>query len=266
MTWHLDSQQLADYAAGRSDHATAMSVEAHLLGCPDCRGRVPTDETWLTAHWAELRDIVDRPRPGFVERLLTQLGVSEATARLLVATPHLYRTWLLAMVVVLGGALYAAYELRHGTLLFLATAPALPLMGVAVVYGRAVDPAHEFATTAPMSGHRLLLVRAVAVLAPSLTLCSLVAALLPAAPGWSAVGWLLPALVLAIGSLTLARWWPPPIATGLLGGAWFALLGTVSANGPRGAAFVLFSPGVQAGYAVLLALVVAAYILMPRRA
>lgn len=266
MTWHLPARQLADYATGQLDHAAAMSVEAHLLNCRACRDRMPADEGWLAAQWADLRDTVDQPRPGLVERVLTAAGVNEATAHLLVATPMLYRAWLLGMVAVLGCALGAAYVLRDGSLLFLGLAPVLPLVGVALAYGRSVDPVYEVTSVTPMAGHRLLLLRAVAVLVPAIALCSAAAIGLPGGPGWSAAGWLLPALALATGSLTLMRWWPPLVSTGLLGGCWLALLGLVAASGPRGAAYELFTPAAQGAYAALLVLFMAGYFLLrPRR-
>ncbi|TDQ49585.1 anti-sigma factor family protein [Actinorugispora endophytica] len=253
--WHLTRQQLDDYADGRLDHAMAMSAEAHILDCPRCRAGVPADPAWIRAGWAELRDVVDRPRASLLERLLTRIGVHEAAARLLVATPMLYRAWLLAMVVVLGMALATAYNVNGGTLMFFSLAPVLPLVGVALAYGRWVDPAHEFTSVTPMAGQRLLFLRSLAVLVPAFALCLVTALLLPGhGPGWAPVAWLLPALSLVTGSLLLSRWVPLIMATGLTGTVWTgALVSTVLHHESRFAAAYLFTPPAQALYAVLLA-------------
>ena len=79
-------------------------------------------------------------------------------------------------------------------MLFLLVAPLLPLAGVAAAYGPLVDPAYELALAAPLGSLRLLLLRAVAVVAVDDAARRWPRAL--ALPGldWTAAAWLLPSL------------------------------------------------------------------------
>ncbi|MBB6171245.1 hypothetical protein HNR23_001305 [Nocardiopsis mwathae] len=266
MTWHLTSRQLADYAAGRADDASAMSAEAHLMHCATCRNDLPTDEQWLEASWAQLRDIVDRPRRSLLERALEACGLNESTARLLVATPALYRAWLIAMVAVLGTALVAAHTVPHGSLMFYFLAPVLPLVGVALAYGRGVDPAHEFTSVTPMGGQRLLFLRAMAVLIPAFTLCTVAALLLPgtAGPDWAPIAWLLPALTLVAASLTLSRWVNLTLASALLAGGWLASL-TLTTAAQHLRPEQLFAPHAQALWAAAFLLMAGSFAVLRMR-
>ncbi|WP_159943791.1 MULTISPECIES: zf-HC2 domain-containing protein [unclassified Nocardiopsis] len=258
MSWHLTPAQAHEYAHHRSDDVTAMSVEAHITRCAPCRDLLPDDEAWLARSWADLRDVVDRPRRGPVEFLLSRLGVGEGTAKLLAATPGLYRAWLLATVVVLAAALLAAHHLPRGSLMFAFTAPVVPLVGVALAYGRGVDPAHALTSVTPLSGQRLLFLRTSAVLVPALTLCTAAALLLPSArTPWSAVFWLLPALTLVAGSLVLSRWLPLGAASTVVGTLWLTALGALTASGGT-EPLQLLAPQAQAWWAgALIALVCA---------
>ncbi|MFC3997777.1 zf-HC2 domain-containing protein [Nocardiopsis sediminis] len=266
MTWHLTSRQLTDYSTGRADDAIAMSVEAHLMHCATCRANLPGDDDWLQSSWADLRDVVDRPRRGLLERLLTALGINEGTARLLVATPTLYRAWLVAMVAVLGCALVTAYTMNGGSLLFYFLAPVLPLGGVALAYGRTVDPAHEFTGVTPMAGQRLLFVRALAVLVPALALCTVAALLLPGrGPEWGPVAWLLPALTLVAGSLALTRWLNLGVSSAMIAGGWLVAL-AVSTVERRAVPAHFFAPEAQGAWAVALAATLTLYLIVIVRA
>ncbi|ASU84474.1 hypothetical protein CDO52_18190 [Nocardiopsis gilva YIM 90087] len=266
MTWHLTSRQLTDYATGRADIAMAMSAEAHLMHCATCRQALPTDEEWLETSWAQLRDIVDRPRRGLLERALEASGLKESTARLLVATPTLYRAWLIAMVVVLGTALIAAHTVPRGSLMFYFLAPVLPLVGVALAYGRGVDPAHEFTSVTPMAGQRLLFLRAMAVLVPALTLCTGAALLLPGVggPDWAPVAWLLPALTLVAASLMLSRWVNLTLASALLAGGWLAAL-ALTATAKHLKPEQLFAAHAQVLWAAAFVLIVGAVVALKAR-
>lgn len=259
MTWHLTPRQLHDYARGRADEVAAMSAEAHIMSCSHCRSALPADEAWLQASWADLRDIVDRPRRGPLERLLSAVGVAEDKARLLAATPRLYRAWLIATVVVLGCALFAAHTLRGGALLFLYLAPVLPLAGVALAYGRGVDPAHSFTSTTPMGGQRLLFLRALAVLVPAVALCAAAALLLPSfGPAWAPAAWLLPSLTLVAASLAFTRWMPLGVSSALLAGTWLTALGAAEAVRAWNTVH-LFGPTAQLCWALALAALLAAH-------
>ncbi|MFD6952533.1 hypothetical protein A6A08_08140 [Nocardiopsis sp. TSRI0078] len=232
MSWHLTPAQAHEYAHHRSDDVTAMSVEAHITRCAPCRDLLPADEDWLARSWADLRDVVDRPRRGPVEALLSSLGVGEGTAKLLAATPGLYRAWLLATVVVLAAALLAAHRLPLGSMMFTFTAPVVPLVGVALAYGRGVDPAHALTSVTPLAGQRLLFLRTCAVLVPALTLCMAAALLLPPSHvPWASAFWLLPSLTLVAGSLVLSRWMHLGAASAVVGLLWLLALGALVASG-----------------------------------
>ncbi|MFE1079312.1 zf-HC2 domain-containing protein [Nocardiopsis alba] len=265
MSWHLDQDQLHRYANHTADDVTAMSVEAHLTHCAHCRERLPTDDAWLESSWADLRDIVDRPRLGPVERLLGVMGVREGTAKLLAATPALYRAWLIATVVVLIAALTLAHEVPRGTLLFSFTAPIVPLIGVALAYGRGVDPAHTLTSVTPWAGYPLLLMRTCAVLVPALLLCTVAAILMPSsATLYEAVFWLLPALAMVAGCLTLSRWMHLSLAGGIVAVGWVLTVGIMALEGVD--PLLLFSSTAQGCWAIALALLTVAIVLRVRTA
>ncbi|SIO88883.1 hypothetical protein [Nocardiopsis sp. JB363] len=266
MSWHLSHAQLHRYATHTADDVTAMSAEAHLTYCTHCRDRLPTDEAWLERSWADLRDIVDRPRLSPLERLLGTLGLREGTAKLLAATPTLYRAWLVATMIVLAATLALAHEIPRGTLLFSFTVPVVPLAGVALAYGPGVDPAHSLASVTPWAGPRLLLLRTCAVLVPALTLCTVAALLMPSvATVHEAVFWLLPALAMVAACLALSRWLHLSVAGAAVGGGWLLLLATfalLEGTDP----FQLFSPLAQAAWATALALLATVVALRMRTA
>ncbi|MGN6574268.1 MAG: zf-HC2 domain-containing protein, partial [Nocardioides sp.] len=156
--WHLDHQLAERYADGALGDVLTASVEQHLLGCPACRALLAphVDTPRLDAVWAEILDEVERPRPTLLERCLHGLGVGDATARLVAATPPLRGAWLAGSVLVLVLALVSAYADPRGVAVYLAVAPLLPVVGVALVYGPRADPAHEIVAAAPHPQLRLL--------------------------------------------------------------------------------------------------------------
>lgn len=203
--WHLDDETARRYASGAAGQVFAASAEAHLAVCSGCRGLlVPlVDAPRLDAIWEQVAERVDAPQPGPVERLLRRVGLRPDTARLLAATPSLSGAWLLAVAATLAFAVVAAGAGPRGTLLFLMLAPMLPVAGVAMAYGRGVDPVHEIGAAAPYSGFRLLLLRSAAVVATTTLLAAAAGLLLPAAR-WTGAAWLLPALALTTLTLVLS--------------------------------------------------------------
>jgi hypothetical protein len=154
-----------------------------------------------------------------VESLLSRIGLPGNVARLLTATPSLSFSWLGAVALTLTVAVVLANQSPRGILVFLLLAPLLPVAGVAAAYGPRVDPTYEIGLASPMSSFRILLIRATAVLATTLTLVGLSGLGLPGLD-WAPAVWLLPGLALTLSSLALATWVPPVWAAGLVSGLW----------------------------------------------
>ncbi|MCX5421829.1 zf-HC2 domain-containing protein [Streptomyces sp. NBC_00078] len=230
MTWHVAEEDLRAYAQGELAPPLLWSADTHLAACARCRAVLADvgDPVRLDAGWERLDAELDAPRPRLFESLLLRLGVADHIARLLAATPVLRRSWLGAVVAVLVMSVAAAHTAHIGQgatspTLFLALAPLLPLAGVALSYGPALDPTYEMTVVAPVHGFRLLMIRTVAVLVAGLGLNGLATLALPGY-GLRALAWLLPALALTATGLALTARLGPVLAPSLVGGAWVALL------------------------------------------
>ncbi|NEY36593.1 zf-HC2 domain-containing protein [Streptomyces sp. PRKS01-65] len=258
MSWHVPEEDLRAYARGELAAPALWSADAHLAACARCRsalgGTGDVDGAGdVDRGWERLDAELDAPRPGVFEALLVRAGVADHTARLLAATPVLRRSWLGAVVVVLVLSVAAAYGAPAGQspTLFLALAPLLPLAGVALSYGPALDPTYEMAVVAPVHGFRLLMIRTVAVLAAGLGLDGLATLALPGF-GLRALAWLLPALALTSAGLALTPRLGPVAGPAAVGGAWLAVLAVAEAvreGGPL-APFTAAGQGVAAAVAL----------------
>ncbi|OKK07163.1 hypothetical protein [Streptomyces sp. CB02400] len=230
--WHVSEEDLRAYARGGLPAPLLWSADTHLTACAHCRAVLAdvSDPVALDGGWERLDAELDAPRPGFLESLLLRLGIADHTARLLAATPALRRSWLGAVtaVLLLTVAVTAGYGTGGSPTLFLALAPLLPLAGVALSYGPALDPTYEMAVVAPTHGFRLLMIRTVAALGAGLGLNGLATLALPGY-GLRALTWLLPALALTATALALTARLGPVLAPSLVGGGWIALLLTADA-------------------------------------
>ncbi|QEV07111.1 hypothetical protein [Streptomyces prasinus] len=258
--WHVPAEGLRAYARGELAAPMLWSADTHLTACAHCRGVLAeaADPVALDAGWERLDAELDAPRPGFLESLLLRLGVADHTVRLLAATPVLRRSWLGAVVAVLLLTVAAGHSgaATGSPGLFLALAPLLPLLGVALSYGPALDPTYEMAVVAPMHGFRLLMIRTVAVLGAVFGLNGLATLALPWY-GAAALAWLLPALALSATGLALTARLGPVLAPSLVGGGWITLLlvghaGRKAVTDPL-APFTAAGQGVSALVAVLAA-------------
>ncbi|MEU4621142.1 zf-HC2 domain-containing protein [Actinoplanes sp. NPDC023801] len=264
--WHVDPGLLEQYENGTLVPSRVMAVEAHMLSCADCRGQVPADPAWLDGNWSAVFDEIHAPRVSPIARLLTRAGLPGHRLRLLTATPALRWSWLLATSAVLALAVVAAWLGRDGSHLigqtFLVLAPILPVTAVSGAYGPPADPMHEITGTTPAAGPALVLWRAVSVIGVAVVMAGIAAVLLPG-PGWYAVAWLLPALLLCTGTLALATSLTLPFAAGALGTLWLTAVLIVA--GTTGDLFVpsVFGPDAQLAY--LLAAAVSVAVLIQRR-
>jgi hypothetical protein len=243
-SWHLDPSLAEAYVDGTLDPVRAASVEQHLLGCGDCRDLLApsVDAARLEIVWTDVLDRVQAPPRSVVERTLSRLGLDGNAARLAAATPILRGAWLTGVIGVLLLAMFAAQLTPHGAVLFIALAPVLPAVGVALAFGRATDPLHEITLATPYPALGLLAVRTLLVVATT-TVPTLVAALLLPGTTWFAVAWLLPSLAVSTGTLALSTRTTPETAAGLLSVVWLAVV--VPAAFDRSATALLLSPWLQ---------------------
>ena len=113
MTWHLDGVVWQAYAAGRLDPVAEASVDAHVVGCADCRAAARAYAPAGTAEdvWAGVRTTITAPPPSAAARLLARLGVRADDVVLLSGRPESTRAdteeWLRA-----NGVAFARLVLR----------------------------------------------------------------------------------------------------------------------------------------------------------
>jgi hypothetical protein len=242
MSWHVDELAVRRYQSDEADRVASASLEAHLTGCEQCRGLLTVDDDWLERSWIAVADRVEPGKSGVVESGLTKLGVPSHIARVIAITPSLRISWMLAVAGILAFSAAASRADSHNWDLFLMIAPLVPVAGVAVAYGRIVDPSHEMTVSAPFDQVRLLLLRTFAVTASAVML-SLAVDLVTSSPAATGV-WLLPALALTAITLALGTHMTMWIAASTSTAIWigFLLLVTMEADGRQYAAF---APGFQ---------------------
>ena len=219
--WHLNPEAIRRYAEGAAPMELAASAEAHLMKCAECRDAISSsvDTRRAGAIWHEVVDRVDSPRRSVAERILVRLGVGEATARLVAATPTLRGPWLLAVAGVLAFAAWSAQVDDRFLAVFLVVAPLGPLAGVAVAFAGGLDPTREIGLATPYSGMRLLLIRTAAVLAVTVPIVAAAGLALPGTH-WPAAAWLLPTAGLTCAALALTSRMTPVVAVGVVATAW----------------------------------------------
>jgi hypothetical protein len=236
--WHLDPEAIHRYSQGAAPPELAASAEAHLMNCAACRGVISSsvDARRMETIWRAVVDRVDAPRRSWPERMLARLGVGEATARLVAATPTLRGPWLLAAAGVLVLAAWAAQVDERFLRMFLVGAPLGPLAGVAVAFAGGLDPTREIALAAPYSGLRLLLIRAAAVLAVTVPIVAAAGLALPAS-NWLAAAWLLPTAGLTCAALALTARMTPVVAAVVVATAWVLVTAPIAIAGHLDPAF-----------------------------
>ncbi|MGD9571154.1 MAG: zf-HC2 domain-containing protein [Thermoleophilia bacterium] len=239
--WHADDALLRAYDRGTCDPGGAASVEAHLVGCPACRGRyaVLAEEPLHDVAWDAVLAGIAIPRAPVAVRALRRAGVSDADAVLLRAARSLDGSWIIAVLTVLAfSALAAIQGGPDARALYLLVAPLVPVLGVVVAVA-AVDPLAELVSATPYSAARHALLRTVAVCAVAIPLVVLLGAAVPAIGGL-AFAWLLPGLALTLIALVMLTWWTPLTTGAATGALWCAVVAgayrvddVAAAVGPR---------------------------------
>jgi hypothetical protein len=268
MSWHAGPDLLAAYRTGQIDPAQAASVEAHLIGCAQCRAAVAAgfDISRLERMWSTVEETVDTPRSRWLVQLLERLRLPRHIARLVAAVPAARQAWAFGVASSTLVAVGFAVMVDRGDAALLLVAPLLPLAGVALTFGPFADPAYEIGLATPTPALRLLLLRTAAVVIGSLVIVGGAAAVVPGV-GWEAAAWLLPALGLTCASLALATWLPLLAGLSVAAAGWVVAVittadVTVTAAG-RIVTSELVSAVAQAGWAALAVLGLA--VLLVRR-
>lgn len=272
----LSGELVEAYAAGTLDPVTAWSVEAHLPACARCRALLgeQVSAARLARNRSALLARAALPEQGRAERVAARLGVPSDLWRLLAVTPSLRGPWLAGVAFVLavtvgaawlvGAALPAPLPGSNGRVLallpFLLLAPALPVAGVAAAFDGRFDPSHGILAAAPVSGLRLFLARAVAVIGAAL-LPTVAAALALPVSARLAMLVVLPALAVSAAGLALSTVTTPLRAAVCAAGGWACLvLGCAAAQSLSG---LLAASGSQLASCAVIA--AAAGLLIARR-
>lgn len=255
--WHVPDDMLVRFSAspGEVDDVTATSIEQHLTACSSCRSSLadvsPGPE--LDAIWVGVEDRVDRAEVGFTERLLGRLGVESGPAQLIAATPAL-RIGALGAVGLIVAAVVLVSRATDVEEAFLVLAPVVPAALVALSFAPGVDPAGECGLATPVFGFGLVMRRAAAVEVLALLVLAVGSLFVPI-DGPRALGWVLPALALSLGTLAgSVRWSAPQAAAGLtLGWAALLVLAYVAQDGRDLAKSVVFDPSGQVVFGLVAA-------------
>lgn len=192
--------------------------------------RVPTDVDFGRV-WEQVAGDVWSRRTGSGERALAQLLDSQAFARVIVTTPSLVVSWLLASVVVLGVGTVVTAQTGQPWIALLA--PVLAGIGIAFAYGPGVDPAWELSRSMAISERTVLLSRVVAVFAVN-ALLGVLASIVVGDALTLTLQWLVPmAMLSALGLAAASASGSAPVgaAAVVLGWALIVLGGSVSLGG-----------------------------------
>jgi hypothetical protein len=265
--WHIDGDDLAAYADGRTGPVMLASVEAHLLACEACRSA-------LTEHvhasepaadddhvWAAIADRIDRGSRVFT-RSSRLLHVSISSPPLAIVTA------LLAGVLILFVVAARLGESRYATTMLVGVGPLVPLLGARVAFGRKIDPAATMAAAAPLAAGRVASTRALVVTAIA-CLAGVFVSPLTTLGLSDIVVWLLPALALSATTVAIATYVDSTIPTIAFATGWLVVVGAWLGDVPRPVrgltvdGLATDEPAVQA--ALIVATVAAAAVVFARR-
>ncbi len=270
--WHIDDDELAAYASGRSGAVMLSSIEAHLITCASCRdalaGHVhPTRDVAGDAGvvddpvWAAIAARVDRG-PRALARSTRLLHVSISSPPLAMTTA------LLAALLVVFVCIARLGESRYATSMLVSLGPIAPLVGARIAFGRRIDPAGTMAAAAPLSAGRVASARALVVTLAACVAGILVSPLTTIGVSHVAV-WLLPALALSAASAAIGTFVDSTVPTIALGMAWVGVVAAWLNDVPRAVrgltveGLATSHPSVQV--ALLLATLAAVGVVVARR-
>ncbi|MEU4527672.1 hypothetical protein AB0F49_05535 [Micromonospora ureilytica] len=195
MTIHPTPTLISQYASGGADvdDTTIWAVEAHLEGCAACRA-VLTD-----AADPGTRDLLDRVADGIASGIATGPGPVRRHRLLRTGVAARVLPWLVTATGLMLAA--ALFEWTFDSLpsLVLLIAPVAPLLPVAAVWSRRLDPAWELTATMPRTGLPLLMRRTLGVLSAVIPVLAVAGWFTGHSPGL----WLLPVLGFTAGALAL---------------------------------------------------------------
>ncbi|MCG5468615.1 hypothetical protein LADH09A_002483 [Micromonospora sp. LAH09] len=195
MTTHPTPAVISHYASGGADvdDATVWAVEAHLEVCAECRALLSGAVDPGT------RELLDRVAAGITAGITA--GPGPVRRRRLPRTGVAAR--VLPWLATAAGLMLAAvlFEKTFASLpsLVLLIAPVAPLLPVAAVWSRRLDPAWELTATMPRTGLPLLMRRTLGVLITVVPVLAVAGWGTGHSPGL----WLLPALGFTAGALAL---------------------------------------------------------------
>jgi predicted anti-sigma-YlaC factor YlaD len=256
-SWHADARLLTEYLQGSTPAAVSASVEQHLVRCGQCRDGVRelSDPVPLQAIWDSIVTEVSTPAPSRLETLLRRLGLPDRDAVLVRSAPAVQGAWMLGILLcLLFATIAAASGAAYGSLLFLWTAPLVPVLAVAMSFGPHADPSWELAVSSPTSSVRLILLRSGAVIATAMPLSAIAGVIVPGS-SLDSIAWLVPSLAGVALTLALATWWPVTHAGAGVALVWTVVSGLAAADGYRSsvgsATAHLLSAGVLPVYLVI---------------
>ena len=251
--WHVPPEVLQRYAGGADDWALGEAVETHLTRCPRCRGAVAglEDRPRLEELWTKVHVTISAPPQGRFVRAALRLGVPDADVVVVRASSGLYRPWVVAVLgAVLAALIPAMLNLDLRDLMFIAVAPVVPALAVAVAYD-ATDPVRELTASTPASKLRVALLRTATALAVALPVTGAVGLVVPGLEQL-AYAWLLPSLALTGLVLVLLTWLPAWAAATATGAAWVLTAAALTRDGGAGGAVVDLASGpAQLAFALL---------------
>jgi hypothetical protein len=253
--WHVADTAISEWVDGTDRLPQSTSVEQHLGSCGHCRERVTLlvhDRhapvlTELDTIWSRVRDAIELPTPPPFERFLVRFGLPAQDAKLVAAAYAFRSGWSTAVLIMLAFVGVAAgLGHRSGHWAFLAVAPILPCVGVALTYDPGIEPALEQELATPYPALRLVLLRSLAVLCGGLPIVIVFGLLLPAHTPFV---WLLPAAGFVSLVLALSTWVSPLRAAITVSSIWLLAIWLTVLH--DGTAQAVLHDRYLAGYAAL---------------